>query len=150
MMRRRAVFITSDSSQSHRLLGSHPSNFGRALGRVIAHETGHYFLQLLQNQHTSTGLMQTGFSGREWFLESENSTFSFSADQIRKLRERCPQRPVEHTPPPIGTEITPIPIEPIPILSGGGWSQADWAFFWLHMLSLRFYETDVIVLDDEE
>ena len=100
-------------------LGRNGTNFGRALGRVGAHESMHYFLQLFQDQHTSSGLMQTGFTGSEWFSTGNNADFLLSQDQVDALTSRCP--PLTTTPGEgLGTEITPLPITPLPGGGGGG------------------------------
>lgn len=81
--------IREESDRIFQQSGQHPDNIAIGLGRVAAHEAGHYFLQILQNKHTGDGLMQTGFSGREWFGPSYRDTFKFSKKQAQQLSKRC-------------------------------------------------------------
>ncbi len=93
------------------MMGMHPTNFGRALGRVAAHESMHYFLQMFG--HSSSGLMQTGFSGSTWFMTADNARFLLSATQAALLGARCG---------PVSTDTTVPNTQPImrPLIGGRG------------------------------
>lgn len=87
-------------------LGMHNKNFGRALGRVGAHETGHFFLQVGNSYHSSSNtLMQRGFNGEEWWQEAYNSTHKFTAAEAEKIRARCPREPISAPPTEIFTSF---------------------------------------------
>ena len=77
-------------------LGTHPTNYGTALGRVIAHEAGHHFLRLLGHSTNGT-LMQERFKGDSDLFRrggSYNSAFHFTPDQAKQLATLCePQVP---------------------------------------------------------
>ena len=75
------------SNSSLQSIGKHPDNVATGLGRVGAHEAGHYFLQLIN--HPGQGLMRAGFTGNQWFSSGENATFQFTTDQVRKLSRLC-------------------------------------------------------------
>jgi RHS repeat-associated protein len=60
------------------------------LGRAGAHEAGHYLLQLLG--HTSSGLMQAGFSGSAWHLPDTTGQFAFTPAQMAALQRDCAKR----------------------------------------------------------
>jgi hypothetical protein len=58
---------------------------GRASGRVLAHEMGHYLLAW--RSHTHEGLMQTGFQG-EMLLEPARARFEVPRYLLPRLRAR--------------------------------------------------------------
>lgn len=58
---------------------------GRASGRVLAHEMGHYLLAW--RSHTLEGLMQTGFQG-EILLDPERARFEVPRYLLPRLRAR--------------------------------------------------------------
>ena len=51
---------------------------GRAMGRALAHELGHYLLEA--KTHTSTGLMKANFTAAEFFT-SDHTRFTLTAAQ---------------------------------------------------------------------
>jgi hypothetical protein len=57
----------------------------RALGRVLAHEIGHYVLAL--PAHAASGLMRSAFTGRE-LAGLDRQTFALSAALVPRLRDR--------------------------------------------------------------
>ncbi len=57
----------------------------RALGRVLAHEIGHYLLAL--PAHAPCGLMRAAFTGRE-LAELDRATFALSPELLPRLRDR--------------------------------------------------------------
>jgi hypothetical protein len=59
------------------------SILGTALGRVLAHELGHLFLQL--NGHREDGLMKSSFSHRSLVGKSQRS-FRLSAQDLERVR----------------------------------------------------------------
>lgn len=77
--------LSGNSSQQ--ALGRHPENLATGLGRVGAHEAGHYFLQL--TDHPNNGVMRAGFNGNQWFSPAYNDTFRFTAQQAQQLARRC-------------------------------------------------------------
>lgn len=100
--------LSQESNPTLRNLGRHPANYGTALGRVAAHETGHYLLQL-KGYHPPSDLMRAQFIGdARLFLERENASFEFNSFQRRLLNRLCDQ-PVVTTPGQPGTEIVPRP-----------------------------------------
>jgi RHS repeat-associated protein len=146
--------INSDRDQVQRALGMIDVNFGRALGRVAAHESMHYFLQLFNRDHTPAGLMQAGFGGREWFSTANNADFLLSAAQANSLSLRCP--PVTTTDSPLGTQLHSV--------GGGGggggsgyvggggypsWWYSMWAFVeWVNSIPVsRREEVTVTIID---
>ncbi len=87
-------------------MGMHAVNFGRALGRVGAHESAHFFLQANNAYHASSStLMQRDFNGEEWWADSdrERNTNRFTPSEAAKLRARCPRDPVTNPPTSIHT-----------------------------------------------
>ena len=60
----------------------------RALGRVLAHEIGHFVLAL--PSHAPSGLMRPAFSGRQ-LAGLDRHAFALSAELIPRLRERLVQ-----------------------------------------------------------
>lgn len=58
---------------------------GRALGRVLAHEIGHYLL--VWPSHTSGGLMRSAFQGHA-LIERKRHTFGLSDTLMPRLRAR--------------------------------------------------------------
>jgi hypothetical protein len=65
-----------------------PATVGRALGRVLAHEIGHFLLAF--PAHTQSGLMRASFNAREL---SELARWSFALDPVilDRLRARLAQ-----------------------------------------------------------
>ena len=59
-------------------VASHEILIGRALGRALAHEIGHYLFR--SKIHTPRGLMRTGRAGEE-FLDSSRTGFELTPDQ---------------------------------------------------------------------
>jgi hypothetical protein len=57
----------------------------RALGRVLAHEIGHFVLAL--PSHAPSGLMRPTFSGRE-LTRVDRKAFALSAELLPRLRDR--------------------------------------------------------------
>jgi hypothetical protein len=57
----------------------------RALGRVLAHEIGHYLLAL--PAHAASGLMRSAFTARE-LAGLDRQTFALSAALVPRLRDR--------------------------------------------------------------
>ena len=57
----------------------------RALGRVLAHEIGHFALAL--PSHARSGLMRPAFSGRE-LARLDRHAFALSAELLPRLRDR--------------------------------------------------------------
>jgi hypothetical protein len=57
----------------------------RALGRVLAHEIGHFVLAL--PSHAPSGLMRPTFSGRE-LTTLDRKAFALSAELLPRLRDR--------------------------------------------------------------
>jgi hypothetical protein len=57
----------------------------RALGRVLAHEIGHFVLAL--PSHAPSGLMRPAFTGRE-LAGLDRQAFALSAELRPRLRER--------------------------------------------------------------
>lgn len=58
---------------------------GRALGRVLAHEIGHYLLA--SRVHTAEGLMRASFDGDE-LLRPARDSFAIAARDLPRLRAR--------------------------------------------------------------
>ena len=58
---------------------------GRATGRVLAHELGHYLLAL--RTHSQKGLMRPAFAGRE-LVDWDRRTFSLDTVALQRLRAR--------------------------------------------------------------
>jgi hypothetical protein len=101
--------LSREPNSSLRSLGTHPANFGTALGRVAAHEMGHYLLQIHQSQHTSDGLMRRQFAGdADLYLRNSfnDQSFQFSPEQAKQLSQLCPQLLTTPTDVP-GTIIIP-------------------------------------------
>jgi len=77
-------------------LAAHPTNYGTALGRVIAHEVGHYLLRLLGHSDDGT-LMQERFIGDSNLFRRGrvyNGAFHFTPEQAKQLATLCePQVP---------------------------------------------------------
>ncbi len=61
---------------------------GRALGRVLAHELGHYLLA--QKSHTQTGLMRATFKGRE-LVATDRRAFQLQPRDLAALGTRLAQ-----------------------------------------------------------
>jgi hypothetical protein len=59
---------------------------GRATGRVLAHELGHYLLAL--RSHTRRGLMQQSFAGRQ-LVGWDRRAFTLDALALLRLRARA-------------------------------------------------------------
>ncbi len=57
--------------------------YARAVGRVLAHELGHFFLRL--NGHRSDGLMRASFS-RGTLTAKRNRAFHLSTEDLDKMR----------------------------------------------------------------
>jgi hypothetical protein len=70
---------------------------GRAAGRVIAHEIGHYLLQM--PEHTATGLMRAGHSADE-FVSPAREGFELSEEAAARLARAVgkEKRPAEAGP----------------------------------------------------
>ena len=64
---------------------------GRALGRALAHELGHYLLA--DKTHTTTGLMKANFSAAEFFTP-DRSRFTLTAAQQAIVAARVDQTPL--------------------------------------------------------
>lgn len=97
--------INSDPDMAQRALGMAAENFGRALGRVTAHEATHYFLQL--REHAKQGLMRFGFGGRQWFSTANNNDFLLQPGElVERVGLRCP--PISTTEMSLGTELSLI------------------------------------------
>jgi hypothetical protein len=75
------------SNPAQQAMGRHPDNLATGLGRVGAHEAGHYFLQLIN--HPADGLMRASFSGNQWFSPAYNNTFRFTAAEAQQLSQLC-------------------------------------------------------------
>jgi RHS repeat-associated protein len=83
-----AIESNLSANPAQQAQGRNPINLATGLGRVGAHESGHYFLQLIN--HSPTGLMQTAFSGNQWFSPTYNNMFRFTAAQAQQLSKLCP------------------------------------------------------------
>jgi hypothetical protein len=97
---------------------------GIGMGRAGAHEAGHYFLQL--NGHSASGLMRASFpNGPGWHSPDLSNQFSFTPDQVAKLKKDCEKRhpssgggggePINNNFPFIGDLCYGDPLD-------GGWS----------------------------
>ena len=64
---------------------------GRALGRALAHELGHYLLEL--KTHTSAGLMKANFTAAEFFMP-EKTHFTITKAQQATAAARLSQAPL--------------------------------------------------------
>jgi len=100
------------SNPSLQTMGRHPSNLAIGLGRVGAHEAGHFLLQMLG--HSSEGLMRARFGGAQWFSQASNNDFRFTLQQMAQLFRLCP--PQLSTP----TNLPQNSITPRPPIGGGG------------------------------
>jgi len=88
--------LRNPTETNYRLFAQHPTNLGRAAGRVGAHEMGHYLLQISQGEHTADGLMRAQFrSDRNLYQSGSAGSFLFSPEQAQRLRDLCP---IEQTP----------------------------------------------------
>ncbi|MGH9932192.1 MAG: RHS repeat-associated core domain-containing protein [Pyrinomonadaceae bacterium] len=131
------------SNPSLQALGRHPDNFAVGLGRVGAHEAGHFFLQM--PGHSSDGLMRTGFTGAQWFQAAYNNNFRFTTQQVAQLFRLCPQLLDAPTVVPGNSPMMR------PLIGGGGgggggggfggypsWWYSLWAFVdWVRSIELR-------------
>ena len=77
-------------SQADVMMGRNPVNFGRAMGRVAAHEMGHHLLgHRSNNDHTPGTVMQAGFRGASWWNQTFSATWQFNAAQRAVLDSQC-------------------------------------------------------------
>ncbi|HXG64506.1 MAG TPA: hypothetical protein VNO70_05325 [Blastocatellia bacterium] len=81
------IIREGENNRGLQLLGARPRNFAVALGRVVAHEAGHYLLQ--QQSHSERGAMQEGFRGRQWWSRHFKQTWRFTRQQAGQLAQRC-------------------------------------------------------------
>ena len=133
----RIADFSGEPNQGLRILGRHPKNQGRAIGRVISHEAGHFLLQLLG--HVKSGLLREQFRGdRSLFLPSTADDFLFTDEQARQLSRLCPPKPPVHESIPdsqvgdggggaIANEHGGGDLE---IWNGGGFSDIDLLTWW--------------------
>lgn len=94
-----------------RAMGTHPTNFGTAMGRVVAHETGHYLLQLSNAQHTSGGLMRAQFKGDQNLFRQGGDfdrAFQFSVLQRLALNKLCEPVTTDMTVPDTTPAMRPL------------------------------------------
>jgi RHS repeat-associated protein len=150
--------LEDDPNPGMRALGRHNENFGTALGRVAAHEAGHYLLQFRHSDNPRMeGLMRDQFRGDSTlFLRNgdNNRRFEFTAQQAQQLAQLC-QPPAA----PANPATTPSPGV------GGGGGGIDRTFYgygyggypswWYHMWafvawvnSIRVEVVTVRVLDE--
>ena len=72
-------------SVSHMPILERETYLGRALGRALAHELGHYLLEL--RTHTAAGLMKANFTAFEFFMP-ETSHFTITKAQQAEVAAR--------------------------------------------------------------
>jgi RHS repeat-associated protein len=99
--------LARDPNVGFRVMAQHPTNFGTAVGRVVAHEVGHYLLQLSNAQHTSSGLMRAQFRGDSSLFRRGGDfdrAFQFSVMQRLALNSLC--EPLTTSPPVLNNSPT--------------------------------------------
>jgi len=72
-----ALIHRTPTARNH-TAAEHDALLGRALGRALAHETGHYLLQ--SKAHTAHGLMRSSWPSEE-FLAVDRSRFGLAAEE---------------------------------------------------------------------
>ena len=117
------------SNAADRTMGMHPVNRGTALGRVIAHESGHYLLQMRNAQHSRSGLMRPQFSRDTSLFRrggNNDTAFHFSDAHREQINALC-RTPLATDSAVPNNSITPRPlrrgdsgITPRSIVPGGG------------------------------
>lgn len=85
--------IVDDTSSAGRRVADWPPSVreelvGRAIGRVLAHEIGHYLL--IWRSHTADGLMRSDFRG-EALIAPDRRAFELSDRLVPRLRARLAQ-----------------------------------------------------------
>ena len=99
-------------SAADRTMGMHPVNRGTALGRVIAHESGHYLLQIRNAQHSRSGLMRPQFTRDASLFRrggNNDSAFHFSDAQREQINALC-RTPLATDSAVPNNSITPRPL----------------------------------------
>jgi hypothetical protein len=77
-----ALILRTTTAHDH-TVAEHNALLGRALGRALAHEAGHYLLQ--SKAHTTHGLMRPSWPAEE-FLAVDRSRFVLGADERAAVR----------------------------------------------------------------
>jgi hypothetical protein len=73
-------------------IASHETLLGRALGRALSHELGHYFLS--SNAHTPHGLMQAVRASEDFFRMGRDG-FELTAEEREAAARHVQERPTE-------------------------------------------------------
>lgn len=97
---------------------------------VILHELAHAF----------NAIPADGKNSKQSRANSKKIKQMCFSPLARLFRDR--NQPVNTEPGSIGTEVFPMPIQPLPIF-GGGWSYSEWFFAWA--ASWKYYHTDVFI-----
>ncbi len=84
--------LAQERDPALRSLARRQESFGRALGRVVAREAGHFFLPLPNTMHTAEGLMRAQFTGNaDLFRTGDllNAMSQFDHNQAVQLGLLC-------------------------------------------------------------
>jgi hypothetical protein len=77
------IYVSRKAVEKHvRLNAKSPSLLARALGRIIAHELAHRFLQ---SRHLSEGILRAEIPRKDW-TDVDSRDLYFTAEQARHLR----------------------------------------------------------------